>query len=125
MQSLLNKTASVIFLTAGLMTLGACAPESGPGQFYREAGSQLDTGEFGNSTLHNQLVQTCKKSASGKIGGSAGDPVVVLDPSSTPSRKVYRVHCDGKLDGKYAQVVYSEYVGSAVQVPNVQQADAE
>ena len=37
-----------------------CAPSSDPvyTQFYREAGSLVDTGNFGNATLNNRLVMT-------------------------------------------------------------------
>ena len=127
MQNLLNKPARALILVTGLATIAACAPESGPGQFYREAGAQVDQGEFGNATLHNQLVQTCRTNGTGggKVGTQAGDPLVVLDPTSTPARKVYRVHCSGELDGKYAQIIYREYVGSAVQASNVEEADSE
>lgn len=122
-----TKTTRTLLLVAGLAVVTACAPESGPGQFYREAGSQVDTGEFGNATLHNQLTQTCRTNGTGvgKVGAPPTDPLVVLDPTSKPGRTVYRVHCDGQLDGKFAQIVYREYVGSGIQTPNVQQADAE
>ncbi|MEP2922181.1 MAG: OmpA family protein [Sulfitobacter sp.] len=42
------------------MVLGACAPSSDPvyTQFYSEAGSLVDTGDFGEATLHNRLVMT-------------------------------------------------------------------
>lgn len=123
-----NAARSLAVLT-GLLTLTACASDTGVGQFYREAGSQIDSGEFGSASLHNQLAQTCRTSGAGggtgKIGGHSGDPLVVLDPQSTPSRQVYRVHCDGTLDGKFAQVVYREYVGSSVQTSDVEQADAQ
>ncbi len=128
MQILLNTPTRALMLCTGLATLAACSPESGVGQFYREAGAQIDQGEFGNATLHNQLVQTCRTNAvggAGKVGAVKGEPVVVLDPESTPTRKVYRVHCDGKLDGKYALIVYREYVASATQARNIEQADAE
>jgi hypothetical protein len=127
MTILFKTPAKTLAVLTGLATLAACAPESGVGQFYREAGAQVDQGEFGNATLHNQLVQTCRTNGygNGKVGGLAADPVVVLDPKSTPSRPIYRVHCNGQLDGKYAQIVYSEYVRSGVQAPNVEQADAE
>lgn len=126
MHNLLTKPARFVMMAAGLATVAACAPESGPGQFFREAGSQLDSGEFGNATLHNQLVQTCRTNSAftGK-SGVGGDPVVVLDPSSTPSRQVYRVHCDGDLDGKYADVIYRGYVESAVEQQTIDEADAE
>ncbi|MEO9650622.1 MAG: hypothetical protein ABJ360_05380 [Roseobacter sp.] len=114
-------------MITGVATIAACAPESGKGQFYREAGVQVDQGEFGNATLHNQLVQTCRtnRSGSGKLGSHTRDPLVVLDPSSTPKRQVYRVHCNGQLDGKYAQVIYRDYVGSAVESASIEAADSE
>ncbi|WP_227271275.1 hypothetical protein [Roseobacter weihaiensis] len=126
MDNLINKSTRALFLIGGLATVAACAPESGVGQFYREAGAQLDQGEFGNASLHNQLVQTCRTNGfgSGKVGAAEADPLVVLDPESTQTRKVYRVHCDGTLDGKYAAIIYREYVGSAVQPTTVEDADA-
>ncbi|AEI93262.1 hypothetical protein [Roseobacter litoralis] len=127
MSLFLTTPARAVVILTGLATLSACAPDTGVGQFYREAGSQVDSGEFGNATLHNQLSQICRTNSAGvgKVGGQAGDPLVVLDPESTLNRKVYRVHCDGTLDGKFAQVVYREYVGSSVQTSNVEQADAQ
>ena len=127
MNNLVKNPARMLMILTGLATVAACAPESGPGQFYREAGTQIDSGEFGNATLHNQLVQTCRTNGAigGKAGAAAGDPVVVLAPESTPTRKVYRVHCSGNLDGKYAQIIYREYVASATQQPNVEEADGE
>ncbi|GFE51510.1 hypothetical protein So717_32630 [Roseobacter cerasinus] len=107
-------------LLAGVLLLTACG-EQGGGVWYREAGSQLDAGEYGAATMQNMIAQVCfpqghgSSYRGGKIGAPVGDPVVVLDPSSTRSTPVFRVHCDGRLDGKYAQVVYNDYVGSAAQ----------
>ncbi|MFK7746167.1 MAG: hypothetical protein AB8B47_14015 [Roseobacter sp.] len=127
MQNIVQKTSRAALIVTALATIAACAPEGGVGQFYREAGAQLETADFGNSTLHNQLVQTCKRTggAGGKAGNQIGDPLVVLDPKSKPTRPIYRVHCDGRLDGKYATVIYNEYVASAVQAADVQRADSE
>ena len=129
MQNLIEKTTRAALMVTGLMTVVACAPEGSVGQFYREAGSQIETSDFGNATLHNQLAQTCNRSGAGGIGGKAsgqaGDPLVVLDPKSTPARPIYRVHCDGRLDGKYAAIIYNGYVGSAAQVSSVREASAE
>jgi len=49
--------------TAALAGLAACAPSNDPvyTQFYREAGSIVDTGQFGNATLHNRQVMTGEK----------------------------------------------------------------
>lgn len=131
MQNLVKISTRAAMLITGIATLTACSPETSFANFFREAGAQLDTGDFGNATLHNQLAQTCRTSGSGygkgigKAGGAAGDPVVVLDPESTGTRKIYRVYCDGRLDGKYAAVIYSEYVRSATQTPTVERADSD
>ena len=47
-------------LAAITIGVAACAPSSDPvyTQFYREAGALTDTGDFGNSTLNNTLIQT-------------------------------------------------------------------
>ena len=85
-----------------------------------EAGSQIDNGSFGHATMHNMMAQMCKGYGSGVKGAKSGvvaDPVVMLDPASSPSRPIYRVHCDGQLNGKYAQVIFREYTGSAVPAP--------
>ena len=131
MQNIVRKSTHAAMLVTGIVTLTACSAETTFANFFREAGAQLDTGEFGNATLQNQLAQACRSSGAGygkgigKAGVAAGDPVVVLDPESTRSRTIYRVHCDGRLDGKYARVIYSEYVRSAAQTPTVERADSE
>jgi peptidoglycan-associated lipoprotein len=59
-------TAKPLKMIAGLTALAgitACAPSNDPvyTQFYREAGSIVDTGQFGNATLHNRQVMTGEK----------------------------------------------------------------
>lgn len=133
MSILKTHTLRNLALGTAIVTLAACTEQqrndSNVGQFYRTAGSELDTGSFGQAVVHNQLVQTCKTNGygvgKGKGGAAAGDPVVVLDPSSTHSRKVYRVHCDGRLDGKFAAVIYREYIRSARAPTTVTEADSE
>ena len=121
------QTARVIFLTAGFGVLAACGEQSSGGVFYREAGSQIDGGKFGQATVQNIAAQTCtsNRSGLGKAGNAPADPIVVLDPVSTPKKPVYRIHCDGRLDGKYARVVYTEYVDSATQVAVIDEAVAQ
>jgi len=129
MQRFNRRNSKALVTVTALCALAACASEQNYGAtFFKEAGSQLDSGaDFGNATLHNQLVQTCRANGTGfgKAGAGAGDPVVVLDPASTPTRQIYRVHCDGNLDGKYAAVVYDSYIASAGTGTDVQEADAE
>ncbi|WP_299141422.1 OmpA family protein [uncultured Tateyamaria sp.] len=45
---------------ASSLALSACGPSSDPvyTQFYREAGSLVDTGQFGNATANNTLILT-------------------------------------------------------------------
>jgi hypothetical protein len=108
----------------GAFSLAACD---------RPAGYELDdTGGFGNATVQNLVAQTCNNTGAlgsaryaGKAGATLGDPVVVLDPESTPANPVYRVYCDGNLDGKYAAVIYRDYVRSASQAATVEEATAE
>ncbi|MDP5085822.1 MAG: OmpA family protein [Yoonia sp.] len=49
------------FMTTAIAaaTLAACSPtDSSLGSFYSEAGSVIDTGDFGEATMNNRLVQT-------------------------------------------------------------------
>ncbi|MEM7720680.1 MAG: OmpA family protein [Pseudomonadota bacterium] len=45
---------------AGSLAISACAPSSDPvyTQFYRESGSIVDGGQFGNATANNTLIMT-------------------------------------------------------------------
>ena len=89
----------------------------------QEAGAFLDEGGFGNPTMNNTMAQLCSGRGGGKAykGAAMKDPVVVLDPSSTPAQPVYyrdSVRCNGQLmNGKYAEVIFREYVNSAVPEP--------
>lgn len=60
MQVSKRTTYRVTAFAASLAVLGACAPSSDPvyTQFYREAGVLSDTGQFGNATMNNTLIQT-------------------------------------------------------------------
>jgi hypothetical protein len=121
MKTLTQRKTRAGTLLVGALALAACD---------YPAGSELDyTGGFGNATMHNLLAQSCKANAAasggGKAGGTLADPVVVLDPASTVERPIYRVHCDGTLDGKYASIIYRDYVGSAGETQTVTAADSE
>ena len=124
------RTSRICLFLAGLTLLTACG-EQGGGTWFREAGSQLDNGEYGNAIMQNMIAQVCFPNGrtnaikGGKFGTTVGDPVVVLDPSSTRRNPVFRVHCDGQLDGKFAQVVYRDYIRNAGQDITVTEATAE
>ncbi|WP_187429973.1 hypothetical protein ROLI_026010 [Roseobacter fucihabitans] len=119
------RNAPILGLGVALSVLSACG-EAG-GSFYREAGAQLDADEFGKASLQNMIAQTCTTAGSGvgKAGAAPADPIVALDPVSTSSNPVYRVYCDGRLDGKYAQVIYAEYIESATQKTITDDVEAE
>lgn len=54
---------SLLLLSAVAVGLAGCSQETNMGRhFYAEAGSQLETGDFGNATMNNTLVQTGQKS---------------------------------------------------------------
>jgi outer membrane protein OmpA-like peptidoglycan-associated protein len=56
-------------LVAGL-GLSACGPSNDPvyTQFHRSAGALVDTGNFGNATLNNTLIQTGQQSYAVNLG---------------------------------------------------------
>lgn len=109
-----------ILVATSTLAVAACGDRGAGDGFYREAGAFLDEGGFGNPTMINMMAQVCNPGGSGGGGfksGAVTDPKVVMDPSSTPQRPVYRVHCSGNLNGKFAQVVFDEYVASGTELP--------
>lgn len=105
---------------AGSIAFGLAACSETSSRFNNEAGAFLDEGGFGNPTMHNMMVQTCNANRVTK-GYTKPDPVVVLDPKSDPTRPTYyrdSVACQGQLNGKYAQVIFREYVTSAEPAPS-------
>lgn len=54
----MQKHAKLLILSAGLVALAGCAREGNIARsFYTEAGSELETKDFGHSTRNNTLVQ--------------------------------------------------------------------
>lgn len=107
-------------------TLGACSAENSTflTAWNQPAGAFLDEGGFGNATMQNMLAQMCAGRAKGYI---VPDPIVVLDPKSAPAAPRYyraNIRCSGELNGKYAQVIFQEYVDSATAIPSGGQNEA-
>lgn len=97
-----------IFMGFGLLALTACGDS-----WNREAGAKLDEGGFGNPTMNNMLAQMCTGRAKGYI---VPDPIVAVDGTDAKGAPRYRqgkVMCSGNLNGKYANVIWGEYVRSA------------
>ena len=95
-------------LGTALIALTACGES-----WNKEAGSLIDEGGFGNPTMTNMLAQMCRGQAKGHI---VADPIVALDPASPKGAPAYRqgrVMCSGNLNGRYARVIWGEYVQSA------------
>jgi peptidoglycan-associated lipoprotein len=56
-------TYSTLLVSAGIAALSACSKETDVlRSFYTEAGSELETKDFGNSTMNNKSVQTGEQS---------------------------------------------------------------
>ncbi|MCU0909835.1 MAG: hypothetical protein MUE98_00380 [Rhodobacteraceae bacterium] len=111
---------------AVVLGLAACTPGTS-NEFFSEAGAEVDEGGFGNPTMNNMMAQMASRCAGQAKGYIVPDPIVVRDPGSPVDAPRYRrahVRCSGHLDGKYASVIYREYVGSAVEATTVRQADA-
>ncbi|MEM6824240.1 MAG: hypothetical protein AAGB18_02580 [Pseudomonadota bacterium] len=109
------------YLMFGAVALGIAACAETATRFNSEAGSFIDEGGFGNPTMQNMMAQMCLGVGKGFKPGSVSDPVVVLDPASAPSQPVFyrqsTVTCQDAMNGKYAEVVFREYVNSAVPLP--------
>lgn len=114
---------SLKIVLVGSIALGvaACSPESGA-RFNSEAGAFIDEGGFGNPTMINMMAQMCAQGGKGGFkSGGVVDPVVTLDADSSASRPVYyrdHTQCAGRLNGKYAEVIFREYVTSAEPAPS-------
>lgn len=112
---------------AALVALTACTSGT-TADFFSEAGAELDEGGFGNPTMNNMMAHMASRCAGQAKGYIVPDPIVVRDPASPAEAPRYRnayVRCSGELDGKYATVIYREYVASATQRSTVTQADTE
>lgn len=55
----MQKTLSLLILSASVVTLAGCSRETNIARaFYAEAGSEIESRDFGNSTMNNTTVQT-------------------------------------------------------------------
>lgn len=108
-------------LMIGSVTLGLSACAESALRFNSEAGAFLDEGGFGNPTMINMMAQMCSSHGKGLKGSVVGDPVVSLNPDTSPSAPRYirrtAVSCNDRLNGKYAEVIFEEYVNSAIPTP--------
>lgn len=97
-----------LLIGTSLVAVSACA------NFDQPAGAWIDEGGFGNPTMYNMMAQKCAGRSKGFI---VPDPVVVLDPArEVAGKSPYRtgsIRCSGQLNGKYAQIIWGEYVASA------------
>ncbi|MDH5451733.1 MAG: OmpA family protein [Paracoccaceae bacterium] len=60
----MQKHIPLLLLSAGLAALSGCSRETNIARsFYAEAGSEIETKDFGNSTMNNTLIQSGHKSA--------------------------------------------------------------
>jgi len=109
----MTRKLNILALGVGLLALSACGEATKT--WNTEAGSFIDEGGFGNPTMTNMMAQMCRGRSKGFI---VPDPIVAVDPSGpkgAPARQG-RVMCSGDLNGKYAQVIWGEYVNSATSV---------
>ena len=60
----MQKHITLLLLSAGLAALAGCSKETNIARsFYSEAGSEIETRDFGNATMNNTLVQSGEQSA--------------------------------------------------------------
>jgi len=117
-----------LLVVSATVALAACTGENSSTltSWNQPAGAFLDEGGFGNATMRNtQAMTQCVGRPKGYI---LPEHVVVLNPEynedpksprETVSTRYVRgqVRCSGDLNGKYAMVVFGEYVESATEFP--------
>jgi hypothetical protein len=109
----MTTTLKIVMAGTCALALTACGDRNYATTWNQEAGAFLDEGAFGDPTMQNMMAQMCTGQAKGYI---VPDPIVALHPTSTAENPVYfrgHVMCSGQLNGKYAQVIFREYVTSA------------
>jgi len=127
--------ASVLIASTAL--LSACASQDPVyTAFNREAGSLLDTGTFGNATMNNTQImhavvnflatQGIGKNRLEAVASFGEDqPLIVTEGRERRNRRTV-TEVSGfvsghpmVMDGKYAQIIYREYVASATIAPTI------
>lgn len=110
----MSMTTKTLVAGFGLLALTACGDGQIGKSWNQEAGAFIDEGGFGNPTMNNMLAQMCKGQAKGFI---VPDPIVALDGTTdakgAPRYRHAQVMCSGNLNGKYASVIWGQYVASA------------
>ncbi|WP_172296294.1 hypothetical protein [Pseudoruegeria sp. HB172150] len=104
-----------LLVVSSLLALAACGDRTIFSSWTQEAGAFIDDGTFGNATMRNQLAQKCNSYI--PKGQILYEPEVSASPKGAPAPYVARVHCGGYLNGKYATVIFNEYVASATELP--------
>ncbi len=101
----------------GLLALTACGDRQIGSSWNQEAGAFLDEGAFGNPTMVNMMAQQChSRIPKGQI---RFEPEIVRAPVGSPKPYIRRATCSGNLNGKYAAVIFQEYVASATEIPPI------
>lgn len=113
----MTRTLNILALGVGLLALSACG--NATKAWNSEAGAIIDEGGFGNPTMTNMMAQMCRGRSKGFI---VPDPIVAVDPQGAKGAgpRQGRVLCSGDLNGKYASVIWGEYVGSATSVSTIE-----
>ena len=58
----MQKTLSLLMFAAGVASIAGCSRETNIARsFYAEAGSEIESRDFGNSTMNNTMIQTSER----------------------------------------------------------------
>lgn len=106
-----------LFAAVGLFALAACGDRQIGSSWNQEAGAFLDEGGFGNPTMNNMMAQQCRSSF--PKGTIIFEAKVVPAPTGAPAPFIRQTECKGDLNGKYAAIIFQEYVASATEIPPV------
>lgn len=106
-----------LLVALSALVLVSCGDRRLGSSWNQEAGAFLDEGGFGNPTMNNELAQKCHSYI--PKGQIIYEKTVVRAPYGSPKPYVRKAVCRGYLNGKYAQVLFQEYVASATEIPPV------
>jgi hypothetical protein len=122
----MQKHIKALLCAASVLVIAGCTSGTMT-EFYSEAGAEIDEGGFGNPTMNNMMAHMASTCAGRPKGYIVPEGIVVRDPANAGPAPVYRhaqIQCSGRLDGKYASVIYRGYVASASEVSQSAEASA-
>ena len=104
-----------LLIAVSALALTACGDRRAGPSWTQEAGAYLDEGAFGNPTMNNLMAQKCRSRI--PKGQIIYEPKIVAAPVGSPAPYIRKAECRGYMNGKYASIVFQEYVAAGTEIP--------